>query len=53
MAIETRNGVDGKVCSICDDWKELDEYYVESAKGSSQGQTQNVCISCAKKRAIL
>ena len=50
MAIETWDGVDGKVCSICDDWKELDEYYVENAKDSSQGQTQNACIECSKKR---
>ena len=50
MAIETRNGVDGKVCSACDRWKELDEFYVEKVKGFSQGQKQNICIECAKKR---
>lgn len=50
MAIIKQDGVNGKVCSICNRWKSLDKYYNEKAKGKAQGGKQNVCIACAKKR---
>jgi len=50
MAIEIRKGIEGKVCSGCGEWKPLNEFYNETAKGASQGQKQNICKECAKKR---
>ena len=48
MAIEPRNGIDGKVCSCCSIWKPLTDYYKDRSKGRSQGFTHCRCKKCYK-----
>ena len=56
MAVIQRHGVDGKVCSTCQTWKPLTDYYPDQSKRESQGFRHCRCKAChsaayyAKKR---
>lgn len=50
MAISTKNGVEGKVCSHCSKWKELYKFPNDASKGTSQGGKHCVCKECHKQK---
>lgn len=51
MAIETRDGVPGKVCSRCRIWKPLEEFPTDPTHGSSQGGRHCNCRQCHRETA--
>lgn len=50
MAIKTKNGIDGKVCSNCGEWKSLNEFPNDSSKGETQGGKHCVCKQCHRQK---
>ena len=46
MAIVTKNGVDGKVCSTCRHWKPLDDFPRDQTHGPLQGGRHCRCKAC-------
>lgn len=46
MAIEIRNGLEGKVCSSCRVWKPLDDFPRDKSKGDTQGGRHCKCKEC-------
>lgn len=46
MALITRNGIIGKVCSICHVWKPLNEFPKDPSHGPSQGGHHCRCKKC-------
>lgn len=49
MALETRNGIVGKVCSSCKGWKPLDGFYRDGSHGATQAGRHCRCKECYKK----
>jgi hypothetical protein len=50
MAIENKNGVDGKYCSTCDEWKSLADFPKDASHGPLQGGCHCRCKACHKKK---
>ncbi len=50
MAIITRNGTDGKVCSTCDQWKPLQEFPRDRTHGATQGADIAVASRAIEKK---
>lgn len=53
MAVITKNGVDGKVCSTCHVWKPLAEFPTDPTHGQSQGARHCRCKACHRLKAKL
>ena len=51
MAVTSRNGIRGKICSACRDWKPLTEFPPDPSKGSSQGGRHCRCRACHREAA--
>jgi hypothetical protein len=49
--LETRNGIQGKVCSTCRVWKPLDAFPPDSSHPPSQGGRHCRCRECHRKIA--
>lgn len=50
MAIITKHGIDGKVCSTCKKWKALDDFPRDRTHGASQGGRHCRCKACHKAK---
>lgn len=50
MALETKNGVEGKICSTCDEWKPLADFPKDASHGPLQGGCHCRCKECHKKK---
>ena len=48
MAIEIRDGVEGKRCSTCRKWKPLSDFYSDPSHPASQGRRHCRCKDCYK-----
>jgi hypothetical protein len=51
MAIERYNGVEGKICSTCDEWKPLEDFPTDPTHGPSQGGRHCRCKACHRAKA--
>jgi len=49
--IETKDGVDGKVCPHCGSWKPLADFPNDSSHGDSQGKKHCWCKKCMNDAA--
>lgn len=49
MAVTIRNGIRGKRCPACRNWKPLTEFPPDPSKGSSQGGRHCHCRACHRK----
>jgi hypothetical protein len=49
--IDRRNGVDGKICSTCRQWKPLSAYHDDRTSPPSQGGKHCRCKECHEKDA--
>src|SRR5581483_1959284 len=49
--VEIRNGIQGKVCSTCKQWKLLDAFPTDPTHPLSQGGRHCRCKNCHRKRA--
>ncbi len=52
MAIIMREGVRGKICSTCKQWKPLDDFPTDPTHGKSQGGRHCRCKSCHRAGRI-
>jgi len=50
--LETRNGIQGKVCSTCRHWKPLDDFPTDPTHPPSQGGRHCRCRECHRKKAV-
>jgi hypothetical protein len=50
MAIITKNGVRGKICSTCRKWKPLIDFSTDPTKGPSQGGRHCRCRACHREK---
>lgn len=49
MAIITKNGKEGKICSTCHLWKSLDEFPSDPSHGVLQGGKHCRCRQCHRE----
>ncbi len=50
MAIIEKNGIKGKECSKCNEWKPLNEFPNDPTHGESQGGKHCRCKECKRKK---
>jgi hypothetical protein len=53
MAIVRNNGVDGKICSLCRDWKSLNDFPHDKTHGPLQAHRHCRCKKCHSEVAKL
>ena len=51
MAIIVKNGIEGKRCSKCHQWKALEEFPTDPTHGPSQGGRHCRCKECHRTKA--
>ena len=49
MAVDMKDGVEGKRCSKCREWKVLTDFYTDPSHGKSQGGTHCQCKVCQRE----
>lgn len=49
MAVSMKDGVQGKRCSKCREWKPLADFYTDASHGPSQGGRHCRCKVCQRE----